>query len=298
VSDCASCSSLARSHGEPMLGTASRVRSWLLVEQPGEWGANALTESELDRGLAAELKARAGGRVRVLLTRRSDEEMPERRRCFLVHSGAARHWVRSWDVGDPSDLLRVDFGALVAGQPPDVGVDWPGPLYLLCTNGRRDPCCETRGGPAARALRGLRPERSWECSHVGGDRFAANLVCLPHGIYFGRAGPEALERIVSLYEGGVIDLAHYRGRSCYEPVVQAAEALVRARTGLAGIDDLVPEERRDHGSGSSTLTFRDRAGARHEAVIGVTRAVPRPLTCSSSAPGAPREFVELKGTAP
>ena len=26
--------------------------------------------------------------------------------------------------------------------------------------------------------------------HVGGDRFAGNLVCLPEGLYFGRVGPE------------------------------------------------------------------------------------------------------------
>ncbi|HEX2236526.1 MAG TPA: sucrase ferredoxin [Actinomycetota bacterium] len=281
-----------------MLGTASRIRSWLLVEQPGAWGPNAVTESGLDRRLATELKARAGGRVRVLLTRRSDEETPARRRCFLVHSGAAHPWVRSWDVDDARELLRIDFGALAAGEPLDVGRAQHSSLYLVCTNGSRDPCCDTRGAPTAAALRALRPDHSWECSHVGGDRFAANLVCLPHGIYFGRVEPEDLARILSLYENGVIDLAHYRGRSCYEPVVQAGESFVRARTGLARIDDLVPEERRDRGPTSTTLTFRDRFGGRHDAVVGVRRAAPRPLTCTSSAPGAPREFFEAEEPVP
>ena len=29
------------------------------------------------------------------------------------------------------------------------------------------------------------PEETWECSHLGGDRFAGTMVLLPHGVSYG-----------------------------------------------------------------------------------------------------------------
>ena len=49
------CASLSRALGEPLLGTASRVRGWVLLEQPGPWGREAVLQSRLDRDLAVAL---------------------------------------------------------------------------------------------------------------------------------------------------------------------------------------------------------------------------------------------------
>ena len=56
----------------------------------------------------------------------------------------------------------------------------------MCTHGRHDACCAERGRPVAAALTAARPEQTWEVSHVGGDRFAANLLVLPEGLYYGQ----------------------------------------------------------------------------------------------------------------
>jgi hypothetical protein len=64
-------------------------------------------------------------------------------------------------------------------------------------------------------------------SHLGGDRFAGNLLVVPRGDYFGRLEPEDAEPLVSGYEAGQLDLAHYRGRSIQPRLVQAAEHFVR-----------------------------------------------------------------------
>ena len=60
------------------------------------------------------------------------------------------------------------------------------PFFLVCTHGRHDTCCAVEGRPVAAALESARPGAVWECSHVGGDRFAANVVAMPHGIYYGQ----------------------------------------------------------------------------------------------------------------
>ena len=65
------CATLSRALTEPQLGTASRVRGWVLLEQPGPWGREAVLESRLDRDLARALHRAAGAaHVRLLLIRR------------------------------------------------------------------------------------------------------------------------------------------------------------------------------------------------------------------------------------
>ena len=72
----------------------------------------------------------------------------------------------------------------------------------------------------------------WQSSHIGGDRFAGNVVFLPEGLYFGRVEPAEAWPVLDEYLAGRIDLAHYRGRSAYSFAEQAAER-ARARGGRA-----------------------------------------------------------------
>jgi hypothetical protein len=46
-------------------------------------------------------------------------------------------------------------------------------------------CCARLGVPLAQALAARHPGPVWETTPVGGHRFAANLVLLPHGLYYG-----------------------------------------------------------------------------------------------------------------
>ncbi|HYZ46536.1 MAG TPA: sucrase ferredoxin [Actinomycetota bacterium] len=287
------CSSVSRALNESLIGTASRVRNWLLVEQPGPWGHDAVSESRLDPLVAAGLKRNTGRhRIRLLLIRRAQEEgAGAPYRCFAVHSGMSEQWVQRFDVDDPSTLLDFDLAGMREGARPDAGRPWPRPLYLVCTNGEHDRCCGRYGPEVARSLAEHRPDDTWESSHLGGDRFAANLVCLPHGLYFGRIDPDDAVEVAALYEQGLIHLDHFRGRSCYEPVVQAGDAFLRLSRRLPGLDDLVPEWRRDREDGVSRLAFRDATGRRHDVEVVVRRGSKRPITCNATVPGAPRVYV-------
>jgi Sucrase/ferredoxin-like len=278
------CSAVSRAVGEPLFATASRVRAWVLIEQPGPWGREPLVESRLDPALGRALHERAKAiGVRVLLIRRHGRALPGPRHAFLVHTGRQARWLEELRQEDPGELLGLDWTRLRAGEPPGYGAPVAGPLYLACTNGRHDQCCATWGRPLAQTLVGVVGDRVWECSHIGGDRFAGNLVCLPEGIYYGRLGPAETPRIVALYERGRLDLEHYRGRCCYPPVVQAAEHFLRAEQDLTGLDDVVAEWRQASPGGAVAVRFATEAGGRWLVRLQVAPADPeRPLTCQAT----------------
>jgi (2Fe-2S) ferredoxin len=283
------CATLSRALDEPMYGTASRVRGWVLLEQPGPWGFEAVLESRLDRDLAVALEqaTRAAG-VRLLLIRRPGRGASQPFRCFLVHTGRRDRWVEH----------RLELATVAAGQRPGFGEPFGDPLYLVCTNGKHDRCCATYGRPLALALHAAFGEQVWESSHVGGDRFAGNLVCLPDGRYFGRVGPEDARRVVALHRQGSIDLDHYRGRCSDPPTVQAAEWFARRQTGLLGLDDLTVEGRDRLGNGVDAVRFRGPGDLRlRVAVRATTNADPRFLTCHSARAEPPLRFslLELAG---
>ena len=102
-----------------------------------------------------------------------------------------------------------------------------GPLFGVCTHGRHDACCAERGRPVAAALTASHPAETWEISHMGGDRFAANMVVLPEGLYYGRMDPGSASEVAWLHEAGRLDLGRLRGRSSYPMHVQYAEIALR-----------------------------------------------------------------------
>src|SRR5439155_25430625 len=105
-------------------------------------------------------------------------------------------------LADAVETLDLDLDRASSGLPTGAGRLETEPLYLVCTHGRHDPCCAERGRPLAAAMSDAGGDRAWECSHIGGDRFAGNLLCFPHGLYFGRAGPQDGPRIAAAYARG------------------------------------------------------------------------------------------------
>jgi Sucrase/ferredoxin-like len=284
-----SCSSLSRALAEGQEATASRLRFWLMVEQPGPWGHDALVESGFPPEVGARLRLLGDGLgLRVLLIKRRDR--PERgpRRCFAAFTGRRDRALRTFEIDDPGGLLELDLSALVRSRFRDLGAPVEGPLFLVCTHGKHDACCARHGAPLSRALTGVEGEH-WECTHVGGDRFAGNLVCFPHGLYFGRVPPGAARSVADGYARGRIALDYYRGRSSFEPAVQAAEHHLRRAGGLVGVEDLVLAGHRRDGE-VHAVDFLAR-GVVHTVEVEELWAHERPLTCKSLHPHRPRHYV-------
>jgi hypothetical protein len=136
------------------------------------------------------------------------------------------------------DLTSFDLGAIAAGTDLQGGIITDAPLFLVCTHGRRDKCCAKFGLPVYNALRATEGDAVWQSSHVGGDRFAANLVCFPHGLFYAHLSEDEGQRIAARYREGRMVLDKFRGRSCYAHHVQAAEFFTRSETGIDVLDRL------------------------------------------------------------
>jgi hypothetical protein len=225
MSEAPSCSASSLAAAEPLAGTATQGTSWLLVEARGAWGRDAVVESSLPEAVVEVLGGFPG---KAVLVRRPDRRQGATViRATVAETGAraTRHELRSLD-----ELPMVD---LEQGEPV------VGPIVLVCVHGRRDACCARLGQPLFDALSAsVAPARLWQSSHLGGHRFAANVLVLPHGIQLGRVPVDRAAGVAELLEHGRIPLDFYRGRTLYAPAVQAAEILVRSATGYDAMADV------------------------------------------------------------
>lgn len=231
------CAAVSAAHDEPLHGWAPpRVRGWLLLEHPGPWPRDA-PHGALDDGLAAALEARTQHHgVRLQLIRRPDRRPGRGVGCYLIRSHPGGTWAERRLLADHAAALDVDLDAVAHGQAPGWGDAVTEPFLAVCTHGRKDACCAEFGRPVLRALSVALGGRVWEITHVGGDRFAANMLGFPHGLYFGRVRPHTALQVASAYLDGRIDLDHYRGRAGIAQAASAADYFVRRQEGLVGLD--------------------------------------------------------------
>jgi len=272
---------------EPVFATASLVSAWMLFEQPGAWGPDALSESAFPASARPLVEAAGRLGIRVLLIRRRTAD-DHRLVCVLASSGddRGRSSLVAASYDDPSELAGLDIAGLAEGRMPEFGQALEDPIYLVCTHGRHDICCADKGRPLYRAMSQLRPDQTWEVSHIGGDRFAGNLLVLPRGDYFGRVEPEDAASLLAEYEAGRLDLAHHRGRSIHPRMVQAAEAFLRESEGLTRFDDLTVVEYRRSSHDHADVVFRGPGEmVKRVRVAARELAQPEYLTCRAEEPG-------------
>lgn len=232
------CSDTSRARDEPLTATASRVDRWLLVEHRGAWGPETVPSGRMGRAAATAIaRAANDARARLVLVRRP-HGVPcgPGRWVYAVDSRPGSERVLARHVPGDVALLALTFPS----GPEDGWTELDGPLYLVCTHGRHDRCCAVRGRPVAKALSRAEPERTWECTHVGGDRFAPNLVVLPEGLYLGRVEATDVLDVVAGLAAGTLPAGRVRGRSSLSLPAQAAQQFARESSGRWGTDDLRP----------------------------------------------------------
>ena len=277
------CSAASLEAVEPLEGTASTVRTFILLEARGPWGVHAIREGRIDPAVSDCLVELEKQGVRPLLIRRPGRSTTGTTRVFACHVGTTTPWLGSTELADPRELLELDLGGLAAGGRAQLEPH-AGPLFLACTHGRHDACCAELGRPLAAALAAEAPEETWEVSHIGGDRFAPNVLVLPHGLYYGRLLPAEAAGFVEAHRGGRLDLEHLRGRSSYPFAVQAAEIHLRRRLDHHAVEPMPLVSRGREGEVTTAVFEVD--GRRWTVRVRTTRSEPSRLTCRSISPSA------------
>lgn len=271
------CSIAARERGDVPVGTAVPARYWLLVAHPGPWPAKPIQAPGLE-DVAADLSAameRFGARLQLIRRHgRQEGELVEAdgdNQVFLVDVRRGLVGRARWR--HPDDLVAL------AGRFDDLPDPTTEPLLLVCTHGRKDVCCAIDGRVVAAVLDDALPGAVWETTHLGGDRFAGNVILLPEGSQYGRLDGDVAPQVVLDHLDGRVDLDRWRGRCSWHPAAQAAVHDVLGSEPDVRLPDVAPPVVEP--TGEDSWTVRVEAGGR-TSLRSVVRTVsaPHQLTCS------------------
>ena len=275
------CAALARALDEPLAGTAPVAPRWVCLEHRGTWPPDITAHRDpVVRAFIA--RATAAG-WRPLLVRRAGRRPTDGpTRVFLVDTAPPRPHVTVLRVVDPAELAGLVLSA--AGEPLP-GAPVVDPMLLVCTHGRRDRCCAVDGRALARAVLATGETDVWECTHLGGHRFAPTALVLPTGYVYGRLDVDGALAALKAAAVGEVERASCRGRSTWSAPGQVAELALRAVTGLRGAEALwVEPGAADPDDTETEVIVAARDGRRWAVTVRSTSCpVHRPVSCGAAA---------------
>ncbi len=213
------CSRISTDHKEPWLGTASPAKVWIAVSHSKPWGASALASIDIGetnrKHLTTIFAICPDSRVQVITQDISTEKTLFFAVAFESDQRLYRIPLVSYD-----DVQNLSWQSMMDGDKAYDQYLTDEPIYLVCTNDQHDPCCGRVGQALFEETKIAK--QVWQSSHLGGDRFAANVVSLPQGNYYRRVTNDGLKKIIDAENHALVDLQHFAGRSCYARIEQVA----------------------------------------------------------------------------
>lgn len=298
------CSSRARTVDAPLYGTAGTYETFLIVE----W--NRAMEPNVESQFPFQAFSTAAERTRwndLLETLPTPRLQLVKQRGFSNDADGITLYIAAPRETNPllyefklsryTDLLDLNPAAMLTGDLEYRANLVSDPLYLVCTHGRRDPCCARRGLPVYQSLaRYVGKPTVWQTSHIGGHRYAATMLAFPYGVYYGFVGDNEAPVIAQHNDAGRLYLPRYRGRTVYSKPVQAAEYYLRQHTGTDMIEayrllDTVADDDQwtirfeDANAQTLTVTLRESLSSYH-----------LPVSCSSEDEEPVRLYTRLEIT--
>ncbi|RAK52496.1 sucrase ferredoxin [Phenylobacterium deserti] len=217
------CSRAALSAHETMAGTGVVAQAYVFLPVAKRfWRTAEVNASWASADEQAAIKAARQGGV---VTRLYDPPRGTDDTCrILVYSADAGHQPAALQP-----LLDVFAGRWLADESR-------APRLAVCTHGTRDRCCAKWGFAVFSAARdlhaaGLSPFEPIQCSHLGGDRFAATGVFFPSGSMYAHLDSADLRAMAQGEAAGRLTPELYRGR-VFEP---ALTQVLRAGLARAGV---------------------------------------------------------------
>ena len=302
------CSQASRATNEILAGTVKPSDTFFLIEIGasgfGSYGGDAVKSAAQSGPFAPHLRhLQSAPRSKVLFIRRPRSQG---RNFYIALTNQDQPRIYHSELNDHADLLQLDIASLAPGQAPRINgsaLSEIDELFVVCANGRHDPCCATHGAPVYNELvKQAGQETVWQTTHIGGHRMAATMITFPHGIVYGHLDPADADAVVSNQRAGSLLTHKYRGRGTFaghyldeeaHKAACAAEAVLRDELRAYAIDDLrldAIDAQADH----AWLTrFVDAAGTAHAAQVTVSMSAPRPTSCGDPPKPMPQHDVAL-----
>jgi len=199
------CAEESRQAREDPIGSALAYQTYILVECPPPWTANALNSKLIPdslRAFKAEI-SQTKASVRLLLMH-SENLRHNSTRCLIFQQQtgfSAGYHKQEFQVPDIRDVASALRDYLQHQQPQEI-TD-PVRDIVICTHGSNDQCCARYGNPFYRqalsttSQLSLDQVRIWKTSHFSGHRFAPTAIDFPEGRYYGRLDPASFASILT-----------------------------------------------------------------------------------------------------
>ncbi len=253
------CSTNSRQNHEQWLGSASPAQVWIALSHPKPWGPSALASIDIGdqnrKHLTNIFSLYSDSRIQIITQTNSPE-------IVLFFAVAFEHDQRLYRIPltNYDNIRDLSWQDIIDNKPAYQKYLSPTPIYLICTNDQHDPCC----GKWGQALfdQASSTENLWQCSHLGGDRFAANVVSLPAGNYYRQVDEAALQSVITAEKQNTIYIDQFAGRSCYDRISQVAfHHLLRAYP-KTSINDWHLDEKDEKEPLHFTITFQGKNGSK------------------------------------
>lgn len=215
---------LARQNNEPLYGTIKAANIWFLLEYNGVYTNQAWEDARIPDNVKAKLDDFPNSHPLLIRQPEQLNAHDPSIRFFVVDAAREKPAIYAIVLGSYTDILYYDFDAILAGEVVDASDE---PLYVICTNGKRDICCAKYGVVLYNAMSRKAQHHVWQSSHIGGHRFAGTMYCFPHALCYGFLGESDAARVVSSYTDKRILLDKLRGHAIYDKPIQAAEYFLR-----------------------------------------------------------------------
>ena len=296
------CRELTRASGEPIGGSAPFADQFIFITWPKKfWNREALESGGgFPQGLKAWSKSNSspGNKITIRLLSKPGLETTSVS-LFLYPQAKMISGLNPEQV--PEVLERW------LDSPENPGLGWETletEQLFVCTHGKHDLCCAKFGQTVYQRLREEASDRKleldvWEASHLGGHRFAANLMRFPGGHSHGHLQEDMVPAFLDDWEAGKIHASTYRGCSYLEGKEQIVSAQLLQYCSDSGWDVEMDFEKIEEGTESEFHCEVSLQPRRSESNGDSERMMPRQLRACFKAkefqsPGACDALDEIK----
>jgi len=245
------CSEISLNSKEQLFGTSPRVHFWILIEYSLKWEEYVLKSINISQSVKSKISELLQSNDYSRLQWIKKNKKGDNNICFyLVESTESNKIVYKKTLNRYEDILGLNSDNIATHSCRSET-----PLILVCTHDSYDACCGKLGNHLYEEICDESIFDVWKTTHLGGHRFAPNILFLPDGIYYGRVNKSNFDILKSGFISNRMTFENLRGRSYYDKYSQAADYYLRLYTGISDINSLAFNSSEKFDERTTCITF-------------------------------------------